>query len=180
MLTVLDYLTVSDKRLFVADETTGNVYKIALHDNALPSNTDVPIFASEPAAHGVVMDPASGLAYVTRSEANTVDIFDPEKMNSIKRIAVAGDADAIVFDSFRDIVYVANEDTPDTYHALDSVKLHYGAHTLTVDPATHTLYVAYASLFVRPRVAVFVPRGVLLPPVMRCGPLHHVQHDSSG
>jgi DNA-binding beta-propeller fold protein YncE len=295
MLTVLDYLTVSDKRLFVTDESGGNVYKIALHDNTLPSDADVSVFASEPAAHGVAIDPASGLAYVTRSEANTVDIFDPEKMNVIKRIAVAGDADAILFDSFHDVVYVANgeprratlispqtremvgiiplggkpefavldaqtkllyqnlqdinavveidlarhsmiqgwtlsgcvaptgmaidevgrrlfigcngnamlaifdlkehrvtssiplgggpdsvafdpalrriyttgkagvlvviqQDTPDTYHVLDSIKLHYGAHTLTVDPRTHALYVAYASLLVRPRIAVFAPR----------------------
>lgn len=295
MLTVLDYLTVSDKRLFVTDESGGNVYKIVLHDNALPSDADVSVFASEPAAHGVAIDPASGLAYVTRSEANTVDIFDPEKMNAIKRIAVAGDADAILFDAFHNVVYVANgdprhatlispqtremvgliplggkpefavldaqtkllyqnlqdinavveidlskrsvvqgwtlsgcvapsgmaidevgrrlfiacngnamlaifdlkehrvissipigggpdsvafdpalhsiyatgkagvlsvihQDSFDTYHVLDSIKLHYGAHTLTVDPRTHALYVAYASLLVRPRIAVFAPR----------------------
>jgi DNA-binding beta-propeller fold protein YncE len=295
MLTVLDYLTVSDKHLFVTDESGGNVYKIALRTNSLPSDADVSIFASEPAAHGVAIDPGSGLAYVTRSEANTVDIFDPETMNSIKRIAVADDADAILFDSFHDVVYVANGDprhatlispqtsemigviplggkpefavldaqtkllyqnlrdinavveidlakrsvvqgwtlsgcvapsgmaidevgrrlfiacsgnamlaifdlkehrvtssipigagpdsvafdpalhriyttgragvlavihqeTPDVYHVLDSIKLHYGAHTLTVDPRTHALYVAYASLLVRPRIAVFAPR----------------------
>jgi DNA-binding beta-propeller fold protein YncE len=295
MLTVLDYLTVSDKRLFVTDESGGNVYKIGLRGNALPSNADVSIFASEPAAHGVAVDPAGGQAYVTRSEANTVDIFDPERMNSIKRIAVADDADAILFDSFHDVVYVANggprlatlispqtrevigviplggkpefavldgqtkllyqnlqdinavveidlakhsvlqgwtlsgciapsgmaidevgrrlfiacngnamlaifdlkehrvtssvpigggpdsvafdpalhriyttgkagvlavihQDTSGTYHVLDSIKLHYGAHTLTVDPRTHALYVAYASLLVRPRIAVFAPR----------------------
>jgi DNA-binding beta-propeller fold protein YncE len=295
MLTVLDYLTVSDKRLFVTDESSGNVYKIALHDDALPSSADVSTFASEPATHGVAIDPSSGLAYVTRSEANTVDIFDPEMMNAIKRIAVAGDADAILFDSFHDVFYVANggprqatlispqtretigviplggkpefavldaqtkllyqnlqdinavveidlakrsvvqgwtlsgclaptgmaidevgrrlfiacngnamlaifdlkehrvtssvpigggpdsvafdpalhriyttgkagvlavihQDTSGTYHVLDSIKLHYGAHTLTVDPRTHALYVAYASLLVRPRIAVFAPR----------------------
>jgi YVTN family beta-propeller protein len=295
MLTVLDYLTVDDQHLFVADESTGNVYKIDLRGKTLPQSTDVTVFASEPAAHGVVLDPSKQLAYVTRSEVNTVDVFNSHTMQKVARIPVADDPDAILFDSFHNIVYVANgdsnlatlidpqtltvtstiplggkpefvafdsqtkliyqnlkdinsvaavdvaarsvierwplqgctapsgmaidaaqrrlfiacsanamlaifdlsahrvtslvpigggpdsvafdpelhriyaagksgvltvirQDTPDAYHVLDSIKLHYGAHTLTVDPARHTLYVAYASLLVPSRVAVFVPR----------------------
>jgi len=294
MLTVLDYLTVHDQHLFVADESTGNVYKIALHEKALPQSTDVTVFASEPAAHGVVVDPSRRLAYVTRSEVNAVDVFDPATMQKVARIPVADDPDAIFFDSLHNVIYVANgdsnlatlidpqtrtvtstiplggkaeyvafdsrtklmyqnlkdinavaavdvatrsvvqrwplagctgpngmaldetqrrlfiacsanamlaifdlsanrvtslvpigggpdsvafdpelhriytagkagvltvigQDSPDAYHVLDSIKLHYGAHTLAVDPATHALYVAYASLLVPARVAVFVP-----------------------
>ena len=37
-LTVLDYLTVSERRLFVTDESTGSVYKIDLHGGALPQD----------------------------------------------------------------------------------------------------------------------------------------------
>jgi YVTN family beta-propeller protein len=295
MLTVLDYLTVSNQHLFVADESTGNVYKIALHEKAMPQSTDVTVFASEPAAHGVVLDSSKQLAYVTRSEVNAVDVFDPTTMQKVARIPVADDPDAIFFDALHNVIYVANgdanlatlidpetrtvtstipfggkpefvaldtqtkliyqnlkdvnsvaavdvatrsvvqrwplpgctgpagmaidetqrrlfiacsanamlaifdlsahrvtslvsigggpdsvafdpelhriyttgkagvltvirQDTPDAYHVLDSIKLHYGAHTLAVDPVTHTLYVAYASLLVQPRVAVFVPR----------------------
>jgi DNA-binding beta-propeller fold protein YncE len=295
MLTVLDYLTVNGSRLFVTGESNGTVYKISLRENVLPTDADVSVFPSEPATHGVAIDPTSGLAFVTRSEANRVDVFDPETMQPIKRISVSEDADAILFDSFHDLIYVANgdprmatlidprkrdvtasiplggkpefavldgqttllyqnlrdinavvevdlakhsvakgwplsgclapsgmaidevqrrlfiacsgnallavfdlnthrviaslpigggpdsvafdpalhriyttgkagvlvvvhQDTPDTYHVLDSIKLHYGAHTLTVDPRTHALYVAYASLLVPPRIAVFAPR----------------------
>ena len=296
LLTVLDYLTVDGQRLFVTDESTGSVYKIQLHGTALPQSGDVSVFASEPAAHGVALDPGKRVAYVTRSEVNAVDVFDPETMREISRIPVAEDPDAIFFDSAHDLVYVANgdahlatlidphgrtvvgtialggkpefsafdpqngltyqnlrdanavaavdvatrsvrekwglpgcsepsgmaldakarrlfiacsanamlvifdlsshrvtaslpigsgpdsvgfdsalhriytagkggvltvirQDGPDTYRIIDSVKLHYGAHTLAVDPATHDLYVGYASLLVRPRVAVFTPRG---------------------
>ena len=35
-LTVLDYLTVSERSLFVTDESTGSVYKIDLHGEAPP------------------------------------------------------------------------------------------------------------------------------------------------
>jgi hypothetical protein len=81
-LTVLDYLTVFGDDLFVTNVSTGAVYKIALRTRALPNAADVSVFGLEPAAHGVVVDPTSHLAYVTRSHANTVDVFD----HSIQRI----------------------------------------------------------------------------------------------
>ena len=294
LLTVLDYMNVADTRLFVTDISTGNVYKIALDRASLPGDADVSVFALEPAAHGVVIDPSTGLAYVSRSKANTVDVFDPASMKLVVRIPVADDPDGIFYDPFHKLVYVASgdaklgtvidpatrsamatiplvgkpefaafdpqtnlmyqnlqdtnsvvavdlekktvtqrwnldkcqgpsgiaidsinrrlfivcstnsvlivfdinkqrviqgfpiggrpdsvvfdvglhriyttggagvlvafqQDSPDGYHMIDSVKLHFGAHTLAVDPATHIVYVGYASLVVRPRVAVFQP-----------------------
>jgi YVTN family beta-propeller protein len=245
-------------------------------------------------AHGVVIEPSSHLAFVTRSESNTVDVFDPATMLLVKRIPVSDDPDAIFYDETNRLVYVASgnshlatlidpstqvmlatiplggapeyaaldvpakllyqnmhdsntvaavdiakravvqgwplqgceaptgmaideihrrlfigcnanavlaifdldehrvvatvpigkgpdsvafdptlhriyttgksgvlvvvqQDEPNTYKILDTVRLHYGAHTLTVDPATHVLYVGYAGLLVNPRVAVFIP-----------------------
>ncbi len=295
VLSVLDYLTVKDDKLFVTSESTGDVYRVQIRKDSLPTAADVAILRGEPAAHGVVIEPSSRLAYVTRSEANTVDIFEPEKMVLIKRIPVADDPDAIFYDEFDKLVYVASGDSqlatlidpstqttlatiqlggapeyatldastrllyqnlhdtnavvavdiakhtvaqrwplqgceaptgmaideihrrlfigcganavlaifdldehrvvatvpigmaPDSVafdstlrriyttgragvvvviqqfdankcKILDTVHLHYGTHTLTVDPATHTLYVGYAGLVVNPRVAVFIPR----------------------
>lgn len=295
LLTVLDYMNVTDTKLFVADVSTGNVYKIALHGESLPSNRDVSVFSVEPAAHGVVIDPATGLGYVSRSKANTVDVFDPDGMKLLMRIPVADDPDGIFYDAFHKLVYVASgdaavgtvidpqarsaiatiplggkpefavfdphtnlmfqniqstnsvvavdlekkavverwtldrcegpsgiaidetnrrlfivcsgnsklvifdldqqrvldsfpigggpdsvvfdvglrriyttgragvlvvlqQDSPDRYHLIDSVSLHFGAHTLAVDSATHFVYVGYAGLAVRSRVGVFQPR----------------------
>jgi YVTN family beta-propeller protein len=295
VLSVLDYLTVMDGKLFITGESTGDVYRVDIRKDSLPTAADVVKLHGEPAAHGVVIEPSSHLAYVTRSEANTVDVFDPAKMVLIKRIPVANDPDAIFYDEFDKLVYVASgdshlatlidpstqtalatiplggapeyatldastrllyqnlndtnavaavnitertvsqrwplqgckaptgmaideihrrlfvgcggnavlaifdldehrvvatvpigmapdsvafdpplhriyttgrsgvliviqQDEPAKYRILDTVHLHYGAHTLTVDPATHTLYVGYAGLVVNPRVAVFIPR----------------------
>jgi DNA-binding beta-propeller fold protein YncE len=294
LLTVLDYLTLNGKDLFVTNVSTGTVYKIPLQAHGLPAASDVSMFQLEPAAHGVVIDPATGMAYVTRSEANTVDIFDPSTMTLVPRIPVADDPDGIfyitplqtiyvasgdgktatlidpsarkasakislhgkpefgVFDPQTNLFYQNLEDTssiaavdlskrvvtarwplqdcvhptgmaideqsrqlfigcngnsrlavfdlqkhrditsipvgggPDSvaYDAqlhriyvtgragvlcvverdsngalttLDTISLHFGAHTLAVDPASHRLYVAYASLFIAPRIAVFSP-----------------------
>jgi hypothetical protein len=72
--------------------------------------------------------------------------------------------DSVVFDAGLRRIYttgrsgklvVIQQDAADSYHVLDSISLHYGAHTLMVDPATHWVYVAYASLLVQPRLAVF-------------------------
>jgi len=52
---------------------------------------------------------------------------------------------------------VIQQDGPDDYRVLDEIHTHYGAHTLTVDPASHKVFVAYASLLARPRIAVFSP-----------------------
>ena len=296
LLTVLDYLTLNGKDLFVTNVSTGTVYKIPLNGDGLPTTSDVSMFELEPAAHGVVIDPASGMAYVTRSEANTVDIFDPSAMRLVSRIPVADDPDAIfyiaanrtiyaacgdgktatlinpatqkvsatislpgrpesgVFDTKTNLFYQNLEDLssiaavdlskrvvagqwpledcvhptgmaideqarqffigcggdsrlavfdldqhrvvtsipvgggPDSvaYDAglhriyvtgragdlcvvardsngalatLDTISLHFGAHTLAVDPESHKLYVAYASLFIGPRIAVFSAIG---------------------
>ena len=52
---------------------------------------------------------------------------------------------------------VIQKDGPDNYRVLDEIHTHYGAHTLTVDPVSHRVFVAYASLLVHPRIAVFSP-----------------------
>jgi YVTN family beta-propeller protein len=295
VLSVLDYLTVKDDKLFVTGESTGDVYRVQIRKDSLPTAADVTKLHGDPAAHGVVIEPSTHLAYVTRSAANTVDIFEPAKMTLIKRIPVADDPDAIFYDEFDKLVYVASgdshlatlidpstqttlatiplggapeyatldtatkllyqnlhdtnavaavdvtkravaqrwplqgceaptgmaideihrrlfigcganavlaifdldehrviatvpigmapdsvafdpplhriyttgksgvliviqQDEPNKYRILDTVHLHYGAHTLTVDLTTHTLYVGYAGLVVNPRVAVFIPR----------------------
>jgi YVTN family beta-propeller protein len=297
VLSVLDYLTVNNDMLFVTSESTGDVYRVPIRTNSLPTVADVANLPGEPATatHGVVIDPSNHLAFVTRSEANTVDVFDPVNMLLIKRIPVADGPDAIFYDEFEKLVYVASgdshlatlidpltqttiatiplggepeyaaidpstrllyqnlhdtsavvaidiakravvqgwplqgceaptgmaideihrrlfigcganavlavfdldehrviaivpigkspdtvafdpalrriyttgkpgimaviqQDEPNKYHVLDTVHLHYGAHTLTINLKTHAVYVGYAALVVNPRVAVFIPR----------------------
>src|SRR5258706_5319333 len=98
LVQVLDFLTVYERQLFVTSVSTGDVYRIALRGEMLPNAADVSVFERVPAAHGVVVDPVGGVAFVTRSGANTVDAFDPSNMQSIGRIAVADDPDAILYD----------------------------------------------------------------------------------
>jgi DNA-binding beta-propeller fold protein YncE len=292
ILKTLDYVTIAGRSLFVANVTTGDVYKVSLPDGLAPGAAEVSVFSLEPSPKGIAVDPISHRAFVTRSEANTVDVFDPDTMRLLGRIAVAAGPDAVIYDPYDKLIYVANgdakiatlidpatqtivgiiplggqpefpaldpqtkliyqnledtntvavvdvakrsvvqrwplpgckmptgaaidaterrlfvvcgwtstllvldlnthqvvaslpigalpdsvaydpelrrvyttgiagvmsvvqEDTPNTYRLRDTVHLHLIAHTLAIDPATHRVYVAYASLFIQPRLAVF-------------------------
>ena len=295
LLTVLDYLTVDGTTLHVTSESSGAVYEVPLSGAGLPAARSIGVIAGAGAAHGVVVDPATKLAFVTRSEANHVDVFNTATRVTLKSIKVPDDVDGAIFDPADKLIYavsgepqlatlidpatqasvgaialggkpefaaydpqtrliyqnladrdsvavvdvarravvdrwslgpcqgpsgmaldaadrrlfavcsknallvaqdlathrivatltigggpdsvaydpvlkrlyatgksgvlsVIQQDGPDSYRLLDTVKLHYGAHTLAIDPATHRLYVAYASLLLAPRLAVFDAR----------------------
>jgi YVTN family beta-propeller protein len=146
-LTLLDYLTVSGDDLFVASVSTGAVYKVGLHTRAMPGPADVSVFESEPAAHGVVVDPTSHLAFVTRSDVNTVDVFDPTNMRLIKRIPVATDPDGIFYDPSNKLVYVASSDAmlatlidPANQNSIGTISLGGKPEFAAFDPETKLLY----------------------------------------
>ena len=148
VLSVLDYLTVNDEKLFVTGENTGDVYRVQLGKGSLPAVADVETLqGEEPATHGVVIDPSSHLAFVTRSEANTVDIFDPAKMAVIKRIPVADDPDAIFYDEFDKLMYVASGDShlatlidPASQTTIATIPLGGAPEYAAFDASTRLLY----------------------------------------
>ena len=146
-LTLLDYLTVSGDDLFVTNVSTGTVYKIGLRARALPGAADVSVLESAPAAHGVVIDPTSQLAFVTHSGANTVDVFDPKTMRPVSRIPVAPDPDAIVYDPLAKLVYVASGDgkaatliDPASQKVVGAIPLGGEPEFAAFDPATGLIY----------------------------------------
>ena len=110
ILTVLDYLTIDGRNLFVSNVSTGAIYKIPLGGTALPATSDVSLFELEPAAHGIAIDPVSRMGYATHSEANTVDVFDPSNMQLIKRIAIGDDPDAIFYLPGLKLIYAVSGD----------------------------------------------------------------------
>lgn len=109
ILNVLDYLTLNNRTLFVTSESTGSVFKINLDSNASPAST-VSVQRGDGSAHGVVLLPETNIGFVTRSEANKVDVFDSQTLAPIAGIPVADDADAIHYVPAAKLLYVANGD----------------------------------------------------------------------
>lgn len=108
ILSVLDYLTVEDRTLFVASIRPGAVYQMPLGASALPQESDIMSLEGTPPAHGVAFDPDSQLGFISRSGTNTVDVFDPRTMEVLRRIPVDEDVDAILFDPSSKLVYAAS------------------------------------------------------------------------
>jgi DNA-binding beta-propeller fold protein YncE len=113
----------------------------------MPASADVSVFELEPAAHGVVVDPTSHLAFVSRSDANTVDVFDPKNMRPVKRIPVATDPDGIFYDPSSKLVYVASSDAmlatlidPASQKSIGTISLGGKPEFAAFDPETKLLY----------------------------------------
>jgi DNA-binding beta-propeller fold protein YncE len=94
-------------------------------------------------------------------------VFDLDTHRVIASLEIGGGPDSVAFDPTLHRNYsagkagkltVIRQDGSDTYRVLDVIRTHYGAHTLAVDPVSHKVFVAYASLLERPRIAVFSPR----------------------
>ena len=146
-LSVMDYLTVEGRTLFVASIRPGAVFRVPLRAGALPGPTEIGVLPGAPSAHGVAVDPESGRGFVSRSGAQSVDVFDPATMRLVRTIAVGGDLDAILFDPFSKLIYVAGGDDrratlidPAQQRVTGSIDLPGKPEFAAVDPATHILY----------------------------------------
>lgn len=96
----------------------------------------------------------------------TLVVFDLESHQIITSLEVGGGPDSVAFDGSLHRIYCAGkagrltviqQDGPNAYRVLDEIHTHYGAHTLALDPVSHRVLVAYASLFAKPRISVFSP-----------------------
>jgi DNA-binding beta-propeller fold protein YncE len=93
-------------------------------------------------------------------------VFDLDNHHLIATLEVVSKPDSVAFDAQLQRIYVAGvggfltvirQNSPDSYEALEQIYTHYGAHTLALDPQSHKIYVAYASLLTYPRIAIFSP-----------------------
>jgi DNA-binding beta-propeller fold protein YncE len=109
LLNVLDYLTLNGSTLFVTNESSGALFKVDLDMNH-PSVSSVSEMPGPGAAHGIALLPEANVAFITRSEENTVDVFDPRSLQRLQSIPVADDADAILYVPSPKLVYIANGD----------------------------------------------------------------------
>jgi DNA-binding beta-propeller fold protein YncE len=91
-------------------------------------------------------------------------VLDLTRHRVIATMKVGNRPDSVAFDPLLRRIYTAGvggtltviqQNNPDSYEVLENIATHYGAHTLAVDPQSHKIYVAYASLLTYPRIAVF-------------------------
>lgn len=110
VLSALDYLAIEDGKLFVSSLSSGRVVVTGLDPIAPAKPAAICSTAAGGSAHGVVLIRRLHLGLVTRSGLNTVDIFNLDTLQLVKRLAVAEGPDAILHDPETGLVYVANAD----------------------------------------------------------------------
>jgi YVTN family beta-propeller protein len=117
---------------------------------------------------GMALDEQSRQLFIGCSGNSRLAVFELERHNVITTVPVGGGPDSVAYDAELHRIYVTGRsgvlcvverDNNGAFAVVDKISLHYGAHTLAVDPTSHRLYVAYASLFIPPRIAVFSPLG---------------------
>lgn len=146
LVSVLDYMTVRGRDLYVASIKPGAVFKVPLFaGRRVPSAKQISVMRGPPSAHGVVFDARTNAGFVSRSDANTVDMFDPETMKILKRIPVEPDVDGIFYDSADRLVYAASGDPK----------------VATIIDAALGTVVGRVNLSGKPEFAVFDPRARL-------------------
>jgi YVTN family beta-propeller protein len=116
---------------------------------------------------GLAIDSDRGRLFAACSNGMLV-VFDLAGHRLIGSLPTGRAPDCVAFDISLHRIYVAGlsnkltiiqQDTADSYRVLDNVRTHFAAHTIAIDPVSHRVYVGYASLFTRPRIAVFSPAG---------------------
>src|SRR5882757_405703 len=116
---------------------------------------------------GMAIDSEQRRLFTVCSGNAELVVFDLETHRVITSLKIGGGPDSVAFDPILHRIYsagkagrltVIQQDGPNAYRVLDEIRTHYGAHTLAVDPVSHKVFVAYASLLARPRIAVFTPK----------------------
>ena len=115
------------------------------------------------APSGMAIDPAERKAFIACSGNARVATFGIDAGKVLSTQTMASHVDAIAYDPGLHRLYAAGafgamtvlQQFGDTWQMLDNIRTHFGAHTLTVDPQTHRIYVGYASLLTAPRLVVF-------------------------
>jgi YVTN family beta-propeller protein len=117
---------------------------------------------------GLAFDTDRRRAFAVCGRNAMLVVFDLERDRVIAQLKIGTGSDAVAFDPGLKRIYatglggqvsVTEQVGADAYRNLDIVSTHFAAHTLTIDPRTHKVYVGYGSLAVPPRIAVFSPGG---------------------
>lgn len=115
----------------------------------------------------IAMDQIARRVLIACSRSGKMLVYDPDQQRVVASVATASAVDVLEYDAEWHRVYLAGnfgvlavveQDGADSYRLIDTVRTHFGAHSLGIDPVSHKVYVGYASLLVTPRLAVFAPK----------------------
>lgn len=114
----------------------------------------------------MAIDPLARRLFSVCMRNATLVVFDLDQHQIVASVKIGRLSDSVAFDSTYHRLYTANadgtmtivqQDAANSYRVLDTIRTHLLTHTLVVDPVSHSVYVAYTGLLMKPRIAVFSP-----------------------
>jgi DNA-binding beta-propeller fold protein YncE len=149
------------KCILVAVQTRGELVAIDPVTERVVARYDVP---GVKGPHGFTLDETRRLAFVTGEGNATVAVLDLRTMRVTQRLRVGDDPDVVAWDPGWRRLYVASESgvlssflvVGDTLLPLGDLRAPH-AHTVSVDPRTHRVYLPLESVSGRPVLRVLVP-----------------------
>jgi DNA-binding beta-propeller fold protein YncE len=149
-------------RIFVAIKDKGEV--VALDARTLAISARWPTApCAEPS--GLAYD-ASHRRIFAACRSRTLVVLDADSGRVIADLPIGRGVDGAAFDAERGLAFASNDDgtlsvvratDPQSYALLDAVPTAFGARTLTLDPASHLLYLATAKFEPVPELKPGVP-----------------------
>jgi len=114
--------------------------------------------------HGFTLDEPGRFAFITSEGNATLQVIDLRTMKSVQALKVGGDPDVLAWDAAWRRLYVASESgvlsafwlDGATLRPLGEVRLPH-AHTVSVDPRTHRVYLPLENMNGRPVLRVYEP-----------------------
>jgi YVTN family beta-propeller protein len=110
--------------------------------------------APNAAASGMAIDLAHKRLILGCGDSNTMALFDYTSGRVVSSVPIGPGVDASAFDPGTQLAFsscggdgtvaIAHEDSPDKLTAVQSLATEKGARTMTLDPATHRIYLASA------------------------------------
>lgn len=150
------------KCVLVAVQTRGQLVAIDPQSERVVARYDVP---GVDGPHGFAVDEARRLAFATGEGNATLAVVDLRTMRVVQRFKVGDEPDVLAWDPGWRRLYVASEsgvlssfwETGDTLLPLGDVRVQH-AHTVSVDPRTHRVYLPLEDVDGRPLPRVLVPQ----------------------
>ena len=147
--------------IVVAVQTRGQLVAIDPVSERVVARYDVPGVESP---HGFTLDEARRLAFVTGEGNATLAVVDLRTMRVTQRLKVGDDPDVLAWDAGWRRLYVASESgVLSSFWAVGDTLLPLGdlraphAHSVSVDPRTHRVYLPLESVGGRPLLRVLEP-----------------------
>src|SRR5665213_1300153 len=138
----IDYMTISGSRLYAGYASQGLVGVVDTATNSMVATID-----GLTRVHGIAIVPERNLGFASSSGDNVVGVFDLTSNKLLQKIPAGEDADAIIYDRFNHLVYVANHDgktgmliDPATLKAVATIPLGGEPEYPQADPATGLIY----------------------------------------